>query len=433
MRYKNFKLIVILQCCLLAWAFGARAEITAEPAAREVTLQDLLREAEEKNPAIRAAYEEWQAAQKRILSSWALKDPMIGTSVMGEMRETVTGPEEYDLMVSQEIPFPLKLWEKRKIAKREAEIKKQIYLAARRGIFKQVRYAYYDLYGIDASLAVTREIQRILKKSEASAQARYADDQAGQGEAAKAQIETSMALRETYLLEQKRESVSSKINQLLDRNPLDQTGAAARPDLPRDEKSLAEWLTLAARRADKIKQAQAWLEQSRSAKKLARMEWIPDLEAGFNYNWVGSGESMSEEDGQDSWMFPLRVNVPLWANRIIPEIQAAEKEAQAARAELKMAENETYYQIKDAYTRYQSAKKILTLYDSGILSQAELALKSDQAGYEAGRREFFEFLDSERVYLNARLDYFKFYTAALKAAADLHRAAGLDLEEKNHA
>lgn len=433
MRTKILATQIILQCFLAGLPLGARAEAPAEPAAREVILQDLLQEAREKNPSVRAAYEEWQAAKKRILSSWALRDPMAGTSLMGAMKETRTGPEEYAFMVSQEIPFPLKLWERRKIAKQEAEMKRQIYLAARRGIFKQVRYAYYELYAVDASLAVTRDIQNILKKSEASAQARYADDTAGQGEVAKAQIEASLALRETYLLEQEREVINSKINQLLNRNPLDTIARAARPALAQEERTIAEWLTLASRGADKIAKSRALVEKSLHARKLAQMEWIPDLEAGFVYNWVGSGETMSEEDGKDSWMFPLRVNVPLWANRIIPEIQAASREADAAAAKLKIAESAVYYQIKDAYTRYQTAKQILTLYDSGILSQVELALKSDQAGYESGRKPFFEFLDSERVYLNARLDYLKFYTVALKAAADLHRAAGLDLEEEKDA
>ena len=77
-------------------------------------------------------------------------------------------------------------------------------------------------------------------------------------------------------------------------------------------------------------------------------------------------------------------------------------------------------------TRFQSASKIADLYEAAIVPQAKLALSADQAGYESGKTDFLNLLDSERVYLNAKLSQVQSYTSALKAYADLAWATGLD-------
>ena len=74
----------------------------------------------------------------------------------------------------------------------------------------------------------------------------------------------------------------------------------------------------------------------------------------------------------------------------------------------------------------------MTLYESGVLPQSELALNSDKAGYEAGRTDFLGLLDSERVYLDAKLGYLKIFTEALKSRADLDRAAGKNGMESSY-
>ena len=128
-------------------------------------------------------------------------------------------------------------------------------------------------------------------------------------------------------------------------------------------------------------------------------------------------------------MFPLRFNIPLWQNRIIPEIQEAQKLEEAQKAKLLAAKNQTFFEVKDAYFRFTSASKIADLYGDAIVPQAKLALSADQAGYEAGKSSFLDLLDSERVYLNAKLSGIQFHAEALKSYADLSWATGLDLDD----
>lgn len=408
---------------------GADKGIPEGSEALPVQLEELVKIALENNPDIQAARFSWQAAEKKKIQAWALPDPVAGLDIMGEETQTRVGPQKSRFMVNQKIPFPLKLWERRKVAKEASEAARQRYLAVRRDVLNELKKTFYSLYETDASLEVIREIHQLLKKFEGVAQARYSNRQASQRDVAKAQAEISMTLEQVYRLEQRRETLVALINAILNRSPLEGLGPAARPLRPSLKKSLAELITLASKNREEIKEMEAMVAENRHRKTLAKLNWLPDVNVGFVYTVVGSGKTMTAGDGQDSWMFPLTINVPLWQNRLLPALQEAQKELEAARAKLRGSTNDVFYEVKEAFVRYQTAAKITTLYETALIPQARLALSSDEAGYEGGEIDFLNLLDSERVYLNARLTYIKVYTEMLQSHADLLRATGLDGEE----
>lgn len=393
-------------------------------------LEVLLQEALQRNPELIAAKAGWEAFQKEILASWALPDPIGGYDIMGSMTETRVGPQKNRFMVAQDIPFPLKLWEQRNEAKAEARAAWARYQAFERDITAKLSKLYYELYFIDASLDTLAEIKELLKKFEAAAQARYSSREGSQRDVAKAQTEFSMSLEKLYRLEQERESVTAQINALLDRDPMQPFGKATLPPKPVLGNSLVELVNLAVLHRPAIQEAEAMVSKAHYSKRLAQLAYVPDVNVGFEYVRVGAGTTMepSDMDGRDSWMFPLKVNLPIWQNRIIPEIQKAAKLEEAERAKLLAVKNQAFFEVKDSYSRFQSASKIADLYDVAIVPQAQLALSADQAGYESGKTDFLDLLDSERIYLNAKLSQIRFYTTALQAYTDLAWAAGLDLK-----
>lgn len=390
-------------------------------------LSDLVQQALEKNPEIVAAKAEWLASKKRILASWALPDPAGEYDIMGPMVETMNGPEKNRFAISQEVPFPLKLWEKRKAAKAEADSVQARSRALERDITNKLTQLYYQLYYIDASLDTLAEVKELLKKIEGVAQARYSNTSGSQRDVAKAETEFSMNLEKLYTLQQRRESVAAQMNALLDQDPMTPIGKAALPAKPAVNQPLVELINLAVQNRQEIKEAEAMAAKTRYAKRLAQLAYFPDVNVGFEYIRIGAGSTTAPNDGKDAWMFPLKVNLPIWQNRIIPEIQEAQKLQEAQQAKLIAAKNQTFFEVKDAYYRYETASKIMDLYEMAIVPQAKLALSADQAGYEGSKTGFLDLLDSERIYLNARLSQVQFRAEALKAYADLAWATGLDL------
>lgn len=409
-------LILCLSIGTIAFAAGEEA----------IRLDDLIHAAELQNPDIIAAKAEWLAQKKRIWIDSSLPDPMAGYDIMGAMTETRVGPQENRFMVSQEVPFPLKLWEKGKIADDEAHAAYQRYLAVQRDVINQLTRMYYDLYFIDASLDTIGEIKALLKKFEGVAQARYANLSGAQRDVAKAQAEVSLNFEKEFMLQQARQSTVALLNSILNNDPMVPIGKAVLPEKPALRHSLEELINLVVQNRQEIKEMEAIVSKSRRTKTLRKLDFIPDVNVGFQYTQVGSGETTSEMDGRDSWMLPLRINIPLWWNRNIPAVQEAQKIIEAAQARLQKARNTAFYEVSDAYYRFDSAAKIAELYETAIIPQAQIALTSDQAGYEGGKMDFLNFLDSERVFLNAKLTHIQMLTESLKSYADLVRATGLD-------
>ncbi len=425
---KQFGSFVMGIWILAFWA-GAPAFAFGDSFSKKVTLPELLKAALSANPEIRTARFQWEAAKKKPIQALSFPDPMIGMDFMGEMAESRVGPEENRMMVSQKIPFPAKLWKRWQKQRANAKAVEMDYETVKRDVLRDVSKTYYAFYQTEASLDVIREIHELLKKMESAARARYADGSAGQRDAAKSQAEVSLTLGRVFEFEQKRGVLEARLNALLDRNPLEEFGRAEKPAKPKLGETLAEFLTAASKNRQEIQASEARVHKKIHEKALAKMKNIPDLDAGFSYTWVGSGMTSDAEDGKDSWMFPLAINIPLWQTRNIAAIQEAGREVEAARSKLEGTRDKTFYEVREAYLRCETALKISALYESGVLPQAELALNSDRAGYEAGRSNFIELLDSERVYLDAKLGYLKIYTELLKSRTDLDRAAGHQIVE----
>lgn len=419
MRFKTFVIFLAL-----GWA-GSSAVSRAET----VRLEELIESARLDNSDIIAAKAEWEAQKKRVWIDSSLPDPMGGYDIMGSMTETRVGPEKNRFMVSQEVPFPLKLWEKGKMADDQAKAAYQRYRAVERDVTNELTKSYHDLYFVDESLRTIEEVKSLLKKIEATAQARYSNLSGTQRDVAKAQAEVSMSIEKHFVLTQARQSTAAMINEILNHDPMTEVGKAVLPAKPVLHKTLLELINLAVQNRAEIKEMEALVSKSRRQKTLAKLNFIPDVNVGFQYTQVGSGMTTDPSDGRDSWMFPLRIKLPLWWNRNIPEIQEAQKIIEANEARLKKATHNAYHEVEDAYWRLDAALKITALYETAIIPQAQLALSSDEAGYEGGKIDFLNLLDSERVFLNAKLTYVQMLTQALKAYADLVRTTGLDLED----
>ncbi len=416
----------LVWCALqLSLPYAAAAE---DAASAPLRYDHVIAEALERNPELKAAKEEWRAAKLRIPQASALPDPMVGYMVMGEMLETSLGPQENVFEAEQVIPFPGKLWEKHRIAGAEAQASQANLQMTERDVILKVSDTYYDLYAVDAVIGAVEEIDEALKKFEGIAQARYAAQGGSQRDVAKAQAEVSDVLQRLLMLRQQRQTIAALLNALLDRDPRTPVGAAEKPTLPTLSSTLEGLLAMAKTHRPELGEASAMVKREKHANTLAKLEYVPDLSVGFQYTQIGGGTTTMAGDGRDAWMVPLKINVPLWQNRLIPSVLEAKRKLRASQAKLAQAENLTEYEVKDAYYRFTTAKQVVEVYQTALIPEAELAFQSDQAGYEAGRVDVLNLIDSERVYLNAQVAYYQAFAEALKSFAALERAVGTDLK-----
>ena len=392
-----------------------------------VTLGELLQEALANNRELQQAREELQAAKHRVPQSSALPDPVAGYAVMGPMLETPLGPQKDIFEFEQMIPFPGKLFQRRKISLAEVEVTSAQLKQIERELILKVSETYYDLYALDMTLEAVEEVLGLLKKFESIAQSRYASQQGEQRDVAKAQAKVSGTIQQLFVLRQQRQTLAAFLNALLNRPPSAAPDKVSPPVLPAADLALDQLLKQAGENRPELLEAAAMRDKEKHAQTLAKYEYVPDISVGYQYTRIGDGMTSDPNDGRDAWMVPLKITLPLWQNRIGPAVLEAKRNLNASEEKLKATENMTVYEVKNAYYRFTAGKQVVELYEDALLPQAKLAFYSDQAGYEAGRTDVLNFLDSEEVYLNAKIAYYQALADALKSFAAIERAVGVDM------
>ena len=116
--------------------------------AAPVTLPELLSEAFERNPDVRAAQLAWRASIDAIPEATSLPDPMIRFDYFGENVETRVGPQKSRVGVSQGFPFPGTLRQAGEVASRESRLQQLGYEIAVRDLIVDLKVSYFELWSL---------------------------------------------------------------------------------------------------------------------------------------------------------------------------------------------------------------------------------------------------------------------------------------------
>ena len=411
---------------------GMTAAVLCSPPAfaqeSHLDLNSLIKEALANNPGLKVMQSQWQAAKLKIPQSSALPDPMAGYTVMGPMLETPLGPQEDMYEFEQTIPFPGKLFEKRKIAGAQAQTAEANFDKAKRDLILKVSETYYDLYALEENLETLEKVQGLLFGFARTAESAYAGMKASQNDVNKAHIEAAEVKQRSLLLHQQRQSLLFMLGALINREVKEED---LRPfpifRAPNQPLELIKLIRQAHQHRPEINEAVSSVEAAQHAQSLAKYENAPDISIGFQYFGIGSGSTSDPNDGRDAWMIPIKFTIPLWQNRIVPAVQEAKENLNASNARLEDIENLSGYEVKNAFYKFTTSKEIVDLYEKVLLPQSELALRSETAGYESGNTDFLALVESERLYLNTKIAYHQALADSLKNFAVLERIVGLDL------
>ena len=129
------------------------------------------------------------------------------------------------------------------------------------------------------------------------------------------------------------------------------------------------------------------------------------LELERSHRWPNLALKASVDNDPDVRIskFGVVLSIPLWDRRSGPVGEAA-AQLSRARYELEAQEFSLVQSLEIAYQQYEIAQAQVTALESGIVRQAESALKVAEAAYRFGERGFLEVLDAQRVYRAARVE-----------------------------
>ncbi|MBI4484278.1 MAG: TolC family protein, partial [Acidobacteria bacterium] len=388
----------------------------------QLILEELVAEALQNNPEIRAARQRFDAALKRPSQMSTLPDPTVTfgyTNLGNPLPLTSIGEQEMSragLSFSQEIPFPGKLGLKGNVAGKDAEIRGEEYRSTELKVISSLKVAYFDLYFVDRSIEVIEKNNELLEKFLRIAEEKYRVGKGIQQDVLKAQVEISLLLERLAVLRQKRETLSAFINSLLNRRPDTPLGSPGPVRTSEFSRSLEQLYALAEENSPQLRAAALAVDRDALALDLAKKEYLPDF--------MLKGGYASRGQFSDMWEAEIGLKIPLyfWRKQRLG-VEEAVAGLQSAKSGYRAAIQELFYQIRDQYVVAQTARQLVDLYGSGILPQATLSLESAMAGYQVGSVDFLTLLNNFIVLLNYEVQYYQQVTDHEKALARLEELA----------
>lgn len=387
-------------------------------------LSTFIKEAITANPEILSAKNAFESASARIPQAASLNDPMIEFEYDKITADRMlSGDPMKTFSVSQDIPFPTKLYLRAKIASKLARMAYENYKAKERDVISRVKSAYAELFLIYKAIEINKENKAVLDQLAKTATTRYGAGKGTQADALKAQVELARVDNELIMLEQKRITAQAKLNVLLNKDPREDLGIPLSEPAVRFNRTLDDFYHLTLSNNPELKAYRYAIERGKAAYDLSFNEFMPDFTVKFK-QMVDEGRA---EDG--AWAGMVGVTIPLWFfQKQSFGVKEMKSDLEMVRAEYKAKENAVLFDVNDAYARAQANKKLVELYETAFIPQARESVNVAIKGYEVGRTDFLTVLDSQRMLINFKLDHYKAILDLRIALADLERTVGADVD-----
>ena len=412
----------MLFCLLYLIIFPFAVNASAEG---NLSLNSVIEEALRSNPEIQVAKRSYEAASARIWQAASLEDPMIelGYDKIYADR-ALTGDPMKTYTLSQDIPFPTKLYLRAKIASKVAKMAYENYKAKEREVIAKLKSAYSELYLVYKSIEIAEEQKGILQQFSGTATTRYSTGQGTQADALKAQLELAKIDNQLIMLEQKRLTAQARISVLINKDPKEELGRPTAENPVASLQPLESYYMIARQNNPELKAYHYAIERGKAAYDLSINEMMPDFRVKF--------QQMVLRDRFDdkAWAGMLGVTVPLWFfQKQAFGIKEMRSELEAVKAEYRTKENMVLFDLRDAYARADANRKVVELYETSFIPQADETLKATIKGYESGKADLLTVLDSQRMLTDFKLDHYRAILELRIALADLEKTAGVDTVE----
>jgi len=358
--------------------------------AEERTLgpQDLLNGLMQNNPAIQAARSRFEAATKRPSQVGALPEPRARYTNFGVGHPfSALNATEFAYQgfgVSQEFPFPGKLALASEEAKREGEGVQQNYRAVVLDITARLKVAYYEWLTANKAIELTRKHSDLLSRFEAIARNRYTVGKGLQQDVLKAQLEVSTLEQQIAMLDEKRQRAEAEIASLL---AAPSVVCRASGDLHPSAFTVSlDELIRATNDSPRVRAEQKMVDARAVTINRSLKDFRPDF--GINLEWDHTGGNFPEH-----YMATVEVKIPIYhARKQRYALEESHSRLNEAKQNYRSAQQQAIYQVKDQYLSIQSSERILNLYKTTLIPQAQLTVDSSVSAYEVGSIDFLTLL-----------------------------------------
>jgi len=388
-------------------------------------LQDLLAAAALSNPGLKAAFERWQAALKRIPQVRALPNPQLTYAYFIREVETRVGPQQHKLGIMQMFPWFGKLKLRGNAASEAANAKKQRYENVKLNLFYRVKEAYFEYYYVMQTIAVLKENVQLLEYLEEVVRAKYRTGGALYANLLKIQVELDKLQDRLKSAVEVLKPVKARLNAALNR-PVDALLPVPK-ELPTEAFRVVreQLMELVKKNNPTLKAIDAVAAKEEVGIKLAKKNYFPDFSIGVDYMITGDARMPGVGDsGKDPVAAMVSLRLPLWAKKNKAGVKEANARYRAVLNQRQEEENKLLSRLEMVLYKYRDAGRKMILYRDTLLPRATQALEVIRSAFEAGKADFLDFIDSQRTLLAFGLSYEEAKTLRAQRLAELQMLAG---------
>ena len=402
------------------------AQPRPDTVSRLLTLPEVFRALESRNPRLETARQMAVAAEARIKPVSTLPDPQLQ---FGLMNRNLPGFGLQDplgmnqVQVMQMVPIAGQLGLAGRAATALAGAARARAAELRWELRARAAMTFYEIYQLDRTIEVNLATRALLRDIATTARTMYSVGQGRQADVLRAQIEIDRMSEEIARMGAMRDAAAARLNALLDR-PSDML--VPTPMLPRFPPEVfgsdsLERLALAGR--PMLAAGAFEVAAAAAAARRARREIWPDLQLGAQY---GQRSMPGGTDRMVSLM--LGFSVPIWAGRRQFQMRR-ETEAMrlGAEAELRAMQAGTRAQLGELTAALRRTRSLRALYLTTILPQAEATVNSALSAYQAGEVDLPMLLEARMTVNRYRQQLFQLDAEEGAALAELEMLLGQPL------
>jgi cobalt-zinc-cadmium efflux system outer membrane protein len=371
-------------CLFAAMIAGLHAEETT------FGPQDLLSNLIHNSPEIQAARSRFEASTKKPSQAAALPEPTVSFTNfgVGHPFSLLNGSNfaYQGFGVSQDFPFPGKLSLAAEQAKREAEREQQNYRAVILSVTSRLKVAWYEWLAVRKASELMRNQRDLLSRLEEIARSRYTVGKGPQQDVLKAQLEVSTIEQQLALLDEKRERAEAEIASLVAlptvalRAPVEIQPSVLTLSLPDLMTGLDS--------SPDIRAQQKMVDAGAVGINRTLKDFRPDF--GVDLQWQRTGSNF-----RDYYMATVHVKIPIYyARKQRYALEESYSRLAEAKQNYRASQQRAAFQVKDQYLAIQSSERIMKLYQTTLLPQAELVVDSASTAYEVGSADFLSVFTS---------------------------------------
>ncbi len=419
-------------CLVVTLAFACSANSQSKQADASQTilrLDDVVKLALQKNPELQAFEQRMNVAAARIPQASSLDNPELTLKLMEMPSSALFTTSRYKYVnfeLMQMFPFPGKLSKAGTLAEIDAEHALHDYQEKVLEIIAQVKAAYFDLYLVQRAIEVNKENTKLLQQFAQITKVQYVVGKGSNQDYLKANVELAKLQNELITLQQKEETSKALLNVLLNRPPQAPLGRTEYTVEEEKALNLEELQQLALQTRPMIKHDSLGVEQSRIRYALAKQQYLPDFKFAVEY-------VTSPLDGFRGWTAMVGMSLPFsfWTlGKQSGRIDETAADIEVKRAVLNNSKNMVLFSVKEALVKVQTTSRLVDLYRTVVLPQAEQSLQATVAAYQTKQTDFLSLIDNYRTLQSFKLEYYTAIVDYAKSLTDLERAVGVNKYEK---